>query len=252
MLPASRILIVDDDINLCRTMNMILCRKGYDVSTANDGIEAIEKVKQNNLDIVLMDIRMPKLDGVETFKRIKRIKPNIIVIMTTAYAVEDKIREAVSEGAFGVMYKPLDIDQILSIFAEFESHSENESILVIDDDDNITQLLKRILAKDGYQVETADSGVNALKKSENQHFDLFIIDIFMPDMNGFETMIALKEQFPESVYIFMTGYREKLSKLAPDSIDFNALTCLYKPFQLIEVLSAVKDALESKKNRTDS
>jgi len=65
--------------------------------------------------MVFMDIKMPPMNGVEVFKKIKKISPNTFVMMMTAYAVEDLVQEALEEGAKGIMYKPLDIDNLLSI-----------------------------------------------------------------------------------------------------------------------------------------
>ena len=81
------VLVVDDNISLGRTMSFVLKRKGYEVITAKDGPEAIELVKERPFNIILMDIKMPILDGVETYRRIKKIRGDAIAIMMTAYVV---------------------------------------------------------------------------------------------------------------------------------------------------------------------
>ena len=85
------ILIVDDNISLCRTISFVLKHKGYAATTAKDGLEAIERVKERSFDMIFMDIKMPIMDGVETYKRIKKIRPEAMVVMMTAYAVEDLV-----------------------------------------------------------------------------------------------------------------------------------------------------------------
>lgn len=112
------ILIVDDNINLTKTMSFILKRKGFSVTTAHDGLEAIDKVKEQSFAIVFMDIKMPQMNGVEAYKRIKKINPEMIVVMMTAYAVEDQVQEALQEGANGIIYKPLDLDTVVSLVHE--------------------------------------------------------------------------------------------------------------------------------------
>lgn len=112
------ILIVDDDESLCKTTSFILEREGYTVLTARDGLEAIERVKERSFDVVFMDIKMPGLNGVEAFKRIKRIKPEMKTIMMTGYAVDNLIRDALEEGAHSAVYKPLDMDHILKLLNE--------------------------------------------------------------------------------------------------------------------------------------
>ena len=95
----ANILIVDDNTSLCRTMAFVLGRKGYAVATAKDGPEAIEKVKERPFDMIFTDIKMPLMDGVETYKGIKKIRSEAVVVMMTAYAVEDLVQEALKEGA---------------------------------------------------------------------------------------------------------------------------------------------------------
>jgi len=86
------VLIVDDNVSLCKTLSLILRHKGYDVATAADGSEAIMRVEERLFDMIFMDIKMPLMDGVETYRRIKRIRPEAAVMMMTAYAVEDLVK----------------------------------------------------------------------------------------------------------------------------------------------------------------
>lgn len=109
------ILIVDDDASLCKTTSLILERGGYAVNTAGSGQEAIERVKERRFDVVLMDIKMPVMDGVEAYKRIKRIRPDTVAIMMTGYAVDNLIKDALEEGAHSTAYKPLDMDRLLKL-----------------------------------------------------------------------------------------------------------------------------------------
>jgi len=112
MRPAS-VLLVDDNRTLCKTMSYILERKGYEVQIAGDGDAAIERVKEQAFDLILMDIKMPDLSGVETYRRIKDIRPDITVLMMTAYAVPDLVQAALREGAIAVIYKPFDMEDLL-------------------------------------------------------------------------------------------------------------------------------------------
>jgi len=119
-----RILIVDDNASLCRTMSLVLGRRGYAVTTAKDGPQAISWVKENPFDMILMDIKMPLMDGVETYRRIKKIGPEAVVMMMTAYAVEDLVQKALQEGAYGIIYKPLDIEKVIAVIEEARQAKE--------------------------------------------------------------------------------------------------------------------------------
>ena len=120
----ANILIVDDDISLCKTMTLILGRRGYAVTTAQNGPEAIARVKERPFDMTFMDIKMLPIDGVETYRRIKKIRPEAVVMMMTAYAVEDLVQEALQEGACGITYKPLDIERVVAVIEEARRASE--------------------------------------------------------------------------------------------------------------------------------
>ncbi len=107
------VLLVDDNRTLCKTMSYILERKGYEVQIAGDGDTAIELVREQAFDLILMDIKMPELNGVETYRRIKDIRPDATVLMMTAYAVPDLVQDALREGAITIIYKPFDMEDLL-------------------------------------------------------------------------------------------------------------------------------------------
>ena len=107
-----RILVVDDDeMNLKRT-RMIL-EKHYSVLTADSGQEALKKIKYQKFDLILLDIAMPVMDGLETFKRMKESHLEIPVIFLTASGYEDDVRTAISLGAVNYLKKPFFPDELL-------------------------------------------------------------------------------------------------------------------------------------------
>ena len=115
-----RVLIVDDDVSQCQTLSMILKYKGYDVDTAHDGPEGIRRVKERPYEVIFTDMKMPAMNGLETYRRIREIRPGAVVTMMTAYALDDLVQQGLEEGANGVLYKPLDIEVILTTIAEVE------------------------------------------------------------------------------------------------------------------------------------
>ncbi len=114
----TNILVVDDNVGLAKTLSFILGIKGYGTGIAKDGNEAVEKVKNKFFNIIFMDIKMPLMNGVEAFKEIKKISPSSIVFMMTAYGVEELIQESLEEGAYDIIYKPLDIERALTLIEE--------------------------------------------------------------------------------------------------------------------------------------
>lgn len=112
------ILVADDNVSLRKTMSFILERKGHHVTTAGNGLEAIEHARRQHFDMIFLDIKMPVMDGVEACRQIKKIQSAAVVMVMTAYAVEDLVSEALAQGAGGVLYKPLDMDKVLALIEE--------------------------------------------------------------------------------------------------------------------------------------
>jgi len=127
----TNILVVDDLRSIRLNLGGILEDEGHNVVTVGNGYQAIEAVKKTHFDVVFMDIKMPGINGVQTFREIKNIDPKAAVIMMTAYSVEDLVREALEEGAYAILYKPFDIDKIIALIEELLH--EKTLIIVVDD-----------------------------------------------------------------------------------------------------------------------
>ena len=95
-----KVLVVDDDRRMVKTICDILLVKGHSAEPAYSGEEAIEMVKAKDFDCVLMDLKMEGIDGIETLKQIKKIAPDLPVVMMSAYATEEQMEEAMRLGAY--------------------------------------------------------------------------------------------------------------------------------------------------------
>lgn len=240
------ILIVDDDMGMRETLSDIMEDKGYRTVIALDGYEAIQRVKESAFDVILMDIKMPGMDGVETFKEIKKIRPRTAVVMMTAYALEDLISEALQEGAYGVLYKPFDMEKIMDLI---EGVKEGGIILVVDDDPNTCEVFKDILEARGYQVGTALSGEEAIEVARGNKYDMIFVDMKLPTINGLETYMAIKDVNPQVVAVMMTAYRQEVGELVEEALEKDAYTCLYKPFDVEVVIKLVGEICRRKRQR---
>lgn len=105
----SGILVVDDEPDIVLVLGEFLAKEGFRVYTANRGEQAVEKVKEFPVDLVLLDLAMPGMDGIEALKKIKEIKPGINVIMITAYHDAEKVVSAFRMGAYDCIFKPFDL-----------------------------------------------------------------------------------------------------------------------------------------------
>ncbi len=239
----ANILIVDDNKSMCKTMFFVLKRKGYTVAIANSGIEAIEKVKKEPFDIIFMDIKMPFMNGVDTYKIIKKTQPETVVIMMTAYTVEDLVKEALKEGVYDIIYKPLDIEKVLSTIEKVNEIKKGAFILIVDDDPGIGITLRNILVKSGHKVGIAHAGEEAITMAQKREYNILFIDMKLPTINGLETYLVIKKINPEIVTIIMTAYRQEMNELVQEALNNSAYTCLYKPLDLAEMLKLINEIL---------
>ena len=108
-----RMMLVDDEERFLSTTKKLLAKKGYDVLTAASGSEAIEKIRGHNIHVVILDVKMPGMDGITTLKEIKRQFPMIEVIMLTGHATVESAIEGLQAGATDYLMKPSDIEDII-------------------------------------------------------------------------------------------------------------------------------------------
>ena len=109
----AKVLLVDDESSIRRTLKDILSFEKYEVVEAVDGLDGIEKVKQQSFDVILLDIKMPRMDGIEAFEKIKALAPETPVIMISGHANIDTAVDAVKRGAFDFVSKPPDLNRLL-------------------------------------------------------------------------------------------------------------------------------------------
>jgi two-component system response regulator HydG len=117
------ILVVDDDISHCTILQALLRGWGYRVALAHNGVQALEQVRQQVFDLVLCDIRMAEMDGIETLKEIKTLNPSIPVLIMTAYSSVDTAVEALKSGALDYLIKPLDFDKLQQTLSGALAHT---------------------------------------------------------------------------------------------------------------------------------
>jgi DNA-binding response OmpR family regulator len=107
-----KLLIVDDEKEICDFLKEFFEERSYRVVTANNGPDALERVKSEKPALMLLDMKMPGMDGIEVLKQVKKIAPEVKVIMVTAVGTQDKINEALDSGADNYITKPLSLDYL--------------------------------------------------------------------------------------------------------------------------------------------
>lgn len=239
-----RILVADDNLDFCSNLIDILELQGYEAESVSDGFKAVDAVKENGFDLVLMDIKMPGIDGVEAFKRLKKISPGIRVIMMTAYAVEDLVREALRDGAFGAFYKPLDMERLFSSIEK--ALPDGALIMVVDDDRDLLASLAEALSGKGYRVGIARDGRTAVQMATENRFDVLLLEMRSPIVDGPATYRAILDIRPGVVTIIMTDRPVEMQDQARDAMQEDVYAYFEKPLDMERLTECIQEAMEIK------
>jgi DNA-binding response OmpR family regulator len=125
-----------------------------------------------------------------------------------------------------------------------------KTILVVDDDKSILRTFTRILQKSGYEIDVAETGREAMDKAENQHYDLALVDIRLPDMDGTDLLAKLKYQFQNTVKIMITGFPSL--ETGVKALDEGADAYLVKPVKPQELLLLLEEKLKSREELSEA
>lgn len=122
--PVAKILVVDDEKMICEEFSDILQEDGHEVDMAFNGLEAIEKVKGKEYDLIFLDVLMPKMEGREAFEKIKQVK-NVPVAIMSGYIPANKEREILALGAVACFKKPLDLMKVRELVTKVQNSKKN-------------------------------------------------------------------------------------------------------------------------------
>lgn len=233
----ARILIVDDEPDTCANLADILADLGYEVDAANDGLAALELVKRQAYDVALLDLRMPGMDGLELYRRMRDVSAETVAIVVTAYASSETAKSVLATGAWKILPKPVNIGNLLSLVAEV---LDSPLALVVDDDDELCENLWEILRERGYRVCLAHDLPEAQKKLAERRFHVVLVDLKLPSGTGHELLRTLRNVDPESRAVLITGDRTEMDTKVQIAMDAGANAVCYKPFDVDKLLATVE------------
>jgi DNA-binding NtrC family response regulator len=234
------LLIVDDHAGMRASLSDILEEDGYNIQAAADGREAIGVCSRDHVDLVLMDVRMPGMSGIDAFRQIKKLSRSTQVILMSAYSVEATRQEAVKEGALAFLQKPLDLDRVLELVRQT---GRPPALLVMDPDSERDKLSERLI-REAYRTYVCDVPEEAIELAEQVGFKLIIIDADLKRANPMDVYMRLCVALPEAVAIIATG--ETTLREVQDAMG-SKLDCMTKPVnteKLSRALTRIKDQKE--------
>ena len=230
------VLIVDDHPGMCSTLKDILESEEHKVVTASSGKAAISICKNQRFDVILMDIRMPDLNGVETYLRIKNYTEGTRVFMMSAYSVDKLKEEALNEGAIAFLQKPLDIEKTLKLIQQ----SENPPVLIVMENQHERERLATQLSGRNYRAYSAGTAEEAVSLAHQIRFNLIIIETSLTGKSGLELFVELKKILPSSATIMLSETDKISLGQAKEAVRLNAYTYLENPLDMDELLATLE------------
>ncbi len=190
--PTAVVLAIDDDPNALDLMQRGLGREGFDVHVAATGEDGLRLARELRPDVITLDVLMPGMDGWAVLKALKGdpVTEHIPVIMLSM--VDDKDM-GYALGASDYLPKPFDRDRLVTVLAKYR-HGGDDPVLVVEDDASTREMVRRTLEGEGWQVDEAENGRVALERVAARRPALILLDLMMPEMDGFEFVAQLRQK----------------------------------------------------------
>jgi DNA-binding NtrC family response regulator len=233
-MPGPKILLVDDEPGLRMMLAANLELEGFQVVEADSGESALEMAPRERPDVVLTDIRMPGISGVELFRRLRELGLKMPVVLMTAFALEDLVQGALEDGAFTVLPKPFDVGHALRTVRRA---ARLPVVLVVDDIQNVAESTTESLRAAGLAAQAATSGTEAIEVLQAGAVDLCVLDLVMPGMSGAQLAEHVHLLDPGVSIIAVSGHDvpEMIRKLATIGMH----TFLRKPVEMRELIRSI-------------
>jgi len=234
------VLVVDDRNEFCYLVSRYIEEAGGRATAVTSGeaaLEAIEAAEQRDpFHAVIMDIQMPGLDGYDTTRRLRAKGIKTPIIALTAGAMVGDREKCLRAGCDDYLTKPIDRQALVQRVAHYAQQQMNGKIkaLVVDDSHSACELMRRFMEKRGYEVCLAYDGESAMRAVQQFRPDVVVVDIRLPDMNGYELMRRLREMdgAGRARFIGVSGYRDDD---LPGQADVNFDHFLEKPLDLSQL-----------------
>ena len=186
-----RVLVIDDEETVRDLMRRFLGREGFEVVTARDGAEGLALARDLRPMLITLDVLMPGLDGWSVLEKLKA-DPELADIPVVMLTILDDKNKGFALGATDFLTKPVDRERLRAVLANYGGHKAERRALVVEDDPDTRVWLRRMLREEGWTVLEAANGREALARLADVAPDVMLLDLIMPEMDGFELIEKLR------------------------------------------------------------
>jgi signal transduction histidine kinase/DNA-binding response OmpR family regulator len=241
-----QVLVIDDDYHAAYLLKGVLMTAGHRVHVAHDVDDALGWAREHKPDLVIVDVRMRGVDGIALVE-ILRHDPDTRRAGVVVVSADADRESALLAGADAYFTKPVEVDPLratcMRILAE-KARESHTKILVVDDDAGIRMICREVLEKAGYVVREAGDGMSALAEAKRFRPDLMLLDVMMPDLDGFQTVKRFRADRDGAMtpVIFVSARGQIADKVR--AFKLGAEDYVVKPFDSMELVARVEKALE--------
>lgn len=231
------VLVVDDDVDICKNVSDILADLGYHVDTAHDGPSALELVRRRPYDLAFLDLKMPGMDGLTLYREIRKVRAETVAVVVTAYAGPETATEALAAGAWRVLPKPVNFPVLLKLANEA---LDQPLVLVVDNDPALCGALWGLLRENGYRVALAHDIPEAAGRIKDLSFRVVLVDAKLPTGDGTQLVRLVRESNPQARTVLITGQEPEGSAAIRKALAEGADAVCYKPFDVPNLLKVLE------------
>ncbi len=231
------VLVVDDEVDICHNLSDILSAFGYEVDVAFDGESALNLARRRTYDVALLDLKMPGMDGLTLYRELKTISAGTVAMIVTAYASSDTAQKALGAGAWQIVPKPVEMQQLLDDVGRAVGQP---TVLVVDDDHDLCENLWQILRAKGFRVSVAHDARDAGRLTQERDHHVVLLDLKLPGTDSVGLFRLIRQSNAEARTILITGHRSEMEDVIGRVLDEGAEAVCYKPFDVPELLDMVR------------
>jgi DNA-binding NtrC family response regulator/DNA-binding CsgD family transcriptional regulator len=260
------VLLIDDEEWVLQGILRNLRKGNYKIDTALNGAEGVARLQKNHYDLVITDLLMPGMDGIQVLRKAKELDPSARVMILTGHGSLYSAIDALRAGAVDYLLKPCSKTELLKrverCFSNFKEHQEsrkhedkktgarsplsieqgNIRILIVDNDPDSISRLTRVLNPAGFKTFPANNRNEALEKLLSVRPHIALVDIWHGEKDHFQLVSEFQKLRPEMVNLVMTPLAEKSATIT--AVKKGAYACLIKPFSTDELLASLDHCME--------
>ncbi len=256
-----RLLLVDDEEEFLTASSRALDRRGFEVDVAPNGVTALEMVGKSEFDVVVLDVKMPDIDGTEIFRQIHETQPDLPVILLTGHGSIDDAFQTSKNGVADYLTKPIDMDELATRIHEVVGKARRQvetdgedlnsldltqliRVMLVDDEVDFLESMKKVLQRRNMDITTAESGERALMLLKESLVDVVVLDVKMPGMDGLEVLRRIKRDFPSVEVILLSGHPSM--EAAIRGVRLGAGEYMMKPPKIEELADTIRWLYQSR------